>query len=108
MFGGVSGGFCDGVCDSVCDGECDGVSDVVCDGVCDGVCESAFALNSSFLTIIGSNCDQQRIMVRIVWAVNLQLRPPPKRIWIPPVGMVDVTSSDVSGCSHQLFKAHPL
>ena len=47
-------------------------------------------------------------MVRIVWAVDLQLRPPPKRIWIPPVGMVNVTSSDVSSCSHQLLKTNPL
>ena len=45
-------------------------------------------------------------MVRIIGAVYLQLWLIPKGILIPPVGMVNMTSSDVGCCGHHLCETH--
>ena len=45
-------------------------------------------------------------MVRVVWAVHLQVRLGPNSTPISPIGMVNVPSSNVSCSHHHLFKAH--
>ena len=67
--------------------------------------ESGLLSRSSFLSVLGFQGYQQRIMVRIIWAVDFQLWSTPSGTLIPPVGMVNMAASDVSCCGDHLLKA---